>query len=103
MADRMRRGRALAQTEVVLTVGLYLVGCADNVCWYHHSRRQCTPEEAPQQWQERTPAMAAGWTAHCWTLQELLSYQGPLPAWVPPKLWERPPKQTPQPEMAEAV
>jgi hypothetical protein len=99
----VRRGRALAHTEEVLTAGMYLVGCAYNFCWYHRSLRLRAPTAAQQKWQERTPAIAAGLTDHCWTMQELLSYQVPLPAWVPPKRRGRPPKQKLQPEMAEAV
>lgn len=103
LAPLVRRGRALAHTEAVLTAGMSLVGCAYNFCWYHRSLRQRAREEARQKWQERTPAMAAGLTDHCWTMQELLSYQVPLPAWVPPKRRGRPPQQRPQPGMAEAV
>jgi hypothetical protein len=103
LAPLGRRGRALAHTEEVLTAGMYLVGCAYNFCWYHRSLRLRAPTAAQQKWQERTPAIAAGLTDHCWTMQELLSYQVPLPAWVPPKRRGRPPKQKLQLEMIEAV
>src|ERR671914_1695775 len=33
LAPLVRRGRALAHTETVLTAGMYLVGCAYNFCW----------------------------------------------------------------------
>ena len=102
LAPLVRRGRALAHTEEVLTAGMYLVGCAYNFCWYHRSLRLRAPTAAQQKWQERTPAIAAGLTDHCWTMQELLSYQVPLPVWVPPKRRGRPPKQKLPPEMAEA-
>ena len=75
-----------------LTAGMYLVGCAYNFCWVHASLRQRAPIGGPWKWQARTPAMAAGLTDHVWTLQELLRYQVPLPAWVPPKRRGRPPK-----------
>ena len=47
--------------------------------------------------------MAAGLTDHCWTLQEVLSYQVPLPAWVAPKRRGRPPKHTRPPALAVAA
>src|SRR6266853_201805 len=37
-----------------------------------------------------TPAMAAGITDHCWTVQELLSFHVPPPRWIPPKQRGRP-------------
>ena len=39
LAPLVRRGRALAHTEEVLTAGMSLVGCAYNFCWYHRSLR----------------------------------------------------------------
>ena len=36
------------------------------------------------------PAMAAGITDHCWTVQELLSFHVPPPRWTPPKQRGRP-------------
>jgi len=57
--------------------------------------RQIAPAGTGRKWQERTPAMAAGLTDHPWTMHELLRYQVPLPAWVPPKRRGRPPKATP--------
>jgi transposase-like protein len=80
----VRRGRALARTTSVLTAGMYLVGCAYNLCWYHDSLRQAAATGAPTKWLERTPAMAAGLTDHRWTMAELLHYHVPLPAWVAP-------------------
>jgi transposase-like protein len=98
-----RRGRAIAHTEAALTAGLWLVGCGDNCCGLHHSLRLPTPPGAPWQWQERTPAMAAGLTHHRWTRLERLRDQGPLPAWVAPKRRGRPPKRVLQPAMAVAA
>lgn len=92
LAPLVRRGRALAHTDTVLTAGMYLVGCAYNFCWLHASLRLPAPPVASHKWQERTPAMAAGLTDHCWTMSELLHYQVPLSAWVPPKRRGRPPK-----------
>lgn len=91
----VRRGRALARTTTVLTAGMYLVGCAYNLCWAHDSLRLPAGPGAVTKWVERTPAMAAGLTDHRWTMAELLHYQVPLPAWVAPKRRGRPPKPRP--------
>jgi transposase-like protein len=95
LAPLVRRGRAIAHKVETLTAGMYLVGCAYNFCWPHASLRRLAPAATGRKWQERTPAMAAGLTDHPWTMHELLSYQVPLPAWVPPKRRGRPPKATP--------
>jgi transposase-like protein len=75
----VRRGRALARTEGMLRAGMYLVGCAYNFCWVHESLRLPAPEGTGRKWIERTPAMAAGLTGECWTMEELLSYPVPPP------------------------
>jgi transposase-like protein len=93
LAPLVRRGRALAHKVATLQAGMYLVGCAYNFCWEHASLRLVAPADSGRKWQERTPAMAAGLTAHRWTMRELLGYQVPLSAWVPPKRRGRPPKQ----------
>jgi hypothetical protein len=103
LAPLVRRGRAIAHTEALLTAGMWLVGCAYNFCWLHESLRVAAPRGAPWKWQERSPAMAAGLTNHRWTMPELLRYQVPLPAWVVPKRRGRPPKRAQQPVMALAV
>jgi hypothetical protein len=103
LAPLVRRGRALAHTEVALTAGMWLVGCAYNFCWLHESLRLRAPAGACWKWQERTPAMAAGLTNHRWTMQELLCYQVPLPAWVAPKRRGRRPKGVQQPAIAVAT
>jgi transposase-like protein len=95
----VRRGRAIAHKETVLTAGMYLVGCAYNFCWHHESLRLAAPEGASRKWQERTPAMAAGLTDHHWTMLELLGYQVPLPAWVASKRRGRPRRQVHQPAL----
>jgi hypothetical protein len=95
LAPLVRRGRAIAHKVDTLTAGMYLVGCAYNFCWVHDSLRVRAPVGSGRKWQERTPAMAAGLTDHPWTMHELLSYQVPLPAWVPPKRRGRPPKAPP--------
>jgi transposase-like protein len=103
LAPLVRRGRAIAHTEAVLTAGMWLVGGAYNFCWLHRSLRLAAPPGAPWKWQERTPAMAAGLTEHRWTMLELLRYQVPLSPWVAPKRRGRPPKRALQPAMAAAA
>lgn len=100
LAPLVRRGRAIAHKVDTLTAGMYLVGCAYNFCWTHGSLRRLAPAGTRRKWQERTPAMAAGLTDHPWTMQELLRYQVPLPAWVPPKRRGRPPKPLLSPALA---
>jgi transposase-like protein len=95
LAPLARRGRAIARTRASLTAGMYLVGCAYNLCWAHDSLRTPAAPDAPLKWRERTPAMAAGLTDHRWTISELLHYQVPLPAWAPPKRRGRPSKHAP--------
>jgi hypothetical protein len=92
LAPLTRRGRAIARTEAALTAGMWLVGTAYNFCWPHDSLRQRAPDHAPHTWLRRTPAMAAGLTDHCWSLDELLRFQIPLPRRNPPNRPGRPPK-----------
>lgn len=96
LAPLVRRGRALARTEALLTAGMWLVGGAYNFCWAHDSLRLAAPPGAARRWLERTPTMAAGLTDHRWTMRELLHYQVPLPAWAPPKRRGRPPTSAAQ-------
>jgi transposase-like protein len=98
----VRRGRAIAHKGDTLRAGMYLVGGAYNFCWTHDSLRRLAPVGSVRKWQERTPAMAAGLTDHPWSMHELLRYQVPLPAWIPPKRRGRPPKAAPLPVLAVA-
>ncbi len=102
LAPLVRRGRASAHKVETLQAGMYLVGGAYNYCWAHGSLRVLAPAGSGRKWQERTPAMAAGLTDHPWSIHELLSYQVPLPAWVPPKRRGRPPKPARPPALAVA-
>jgi transposase-like protein len=97
LACLARRTRALARTPDTLKHGMYLVGCVYNFCSYHKSLRlplyvvsrrrgQC------RRWVQRTPAMATGLTDHQWSVEELLLFKVPLPAYVAPKRRGRPPK-----------
>ena len=96
LAPLTRRGRAIARTEAALTAGMWLVGTAYNFCWPHDGLRQLAPVHASRKWLRRTPAMAAGLTDHCWSLDELLRCQIPLPRWNPPPRRRRPPKRPPR-------
>lgn len=74
LASLVRRGRGLAHRVETLEAGMYLVGCVSNFCTEHRSlRRPCS--EGPTRWKGQTPAMAARWTDHLWSVQELLSYR----------------------------
>ncbi len=74
-APLVRRGRGIAHGTALVEGGLWLVGCASNVCWAHESLR--LRASGGRKWQERTPAMAAGLTDHIWTLEEMLRYLVP--------------------------
>ncbi len=71
-----RRRRSLAQQTCTLRHGMYVVGSV-------YSWR--SPHLSLDSREPTTPAMAAGITAHCWNLHELLSFKVPLPQWKPPK------------------
>ena len=81
LAPLARRCRALARQPLTLHAGMFVVGTVSNFC---------TPHESLHAGQKTTPAMAAGITDHCWTMQELLSLHVPLPRWAPPKQRGRP-------------
>lgn len=93
MSPLVRRGRAIARGEGVLTGWMYLVGCVYNFCWEHDSPRVAAEPGGRLKWVDRTPAMAAGLTDHRWSMHELLSQPIPLPPWVAPKRRGRPPKR----------
>ena len=76
LAALTRRGRALARRTLTLQHGMYLIGTVYNFCTPHASLAHAGGGT--------TPAMAAGITDHCWTVQELLSFHVPPPRWAPP-------------------
>lgn len=76
LAPLVRRRRTPAHGTALLTSGLWLVGCAYNWCWPHHSLR-LRAIGMGRRYYARTPAMAAGLTDHIWTFHELLSYRVP--------------------------
>jgi len=77
LASLTRRGRALARHTLTLQHGMYVIGTVYNFCTPHASLAHAGGET--------TPAMAAGITDHCWTVQELLAFHVPPPCWAPPK------------------
>jgi len=89
LAPLARRCRALARHTLTLEHGMYLVGTVYNFCTYHASLHLAAhaPGMAAT---NRTPAMAAGITDHCWTVRELLAFHVPPPRWTPPKRQGRP-------------
>jgi transposase-like protein len=74
LASLVRRGRGLAHRAKTLEMGMYLVGCVYNCCTAHRSLR-VSVAGGRTKWQERTPAMAARWTDHVWSVQQLLSFR----------------------------
>ena len=82
LAPLARRCRALARHTLTLQHGRYLIGTVYNFCTPHASLAHAG--------RGTTPAMAAGITDHCWSVQELLSYHVPPPRWTPPKQRGRP-------------
>src|SRR3954454_9700276 len=74
LAGLTRRGRRLVKDEEVLEKGMYLVGCVYNFCEAHRSLRVEQNKQGKKKWLQRTPAMAAGWTDHVWSIRELLSF-----------------------------
>ena len=77
LASLMRRGRALARRTLTVQHGMSLIGTVYNFCTPHASLTHTGGAT--------TPAMAAGITDHCWTVQELLSFHVPPPCWTPPQ------------------
>jgi transposase-like protein/IS1 family transposase len=82
LASLTRRGRALARHTLTLQHGMYLIGTVYNFCTPHASLVHVG--------RGTTPAMAAGLTDHCWSVQTLLSFHVPPPQWTPPKRRGRP-------------
>jgi IS1 family transposase len=82
LASLTRRGRALARRTLTLQHGMYLIGTVYNFCTPHAS--------LPPTRGGTTPAMAAGITDHCWTVQELLAFHVPPSRWTPPTQRGRP-------------
>jgi hypothetical protein len=92
LASLARRTRNPVRQTKTLHAAMYLVGCIYNFCTEHDSLRIPGILGGRHKWLPRTPAMATAITDHCWTVEELLCYRVPPPAWVPPKRRGRPPK-----------
>ena len=76
LAVLCRRTRGLCRRSEWLHAASYLIGTVYNFCTEHAS---LTLEGT-----KRTPAMAAGITAHRWSVAELLWHRIPPPPWKPP-------------------
>jgi transposase-like protein len=97
LASLARRTRCLAQQATTLHAGMYIVGCFYNLCDEHTSLRlRLWITERRYHWVQRTPAMTAALTDHCWTPIELFSFKVPPPPWSPPKCRGRPSNLTRQ-------
>jgi hypothetical protein len=85
-----RRVSTLCKGEEGLAQQLALYHGYSNFCLPHGSLRQPLPQPVPthgtgsaKQWRPCTPAMAAGLTAHVWSLKEVLRYR--VPPWPQPQ------------------
>ena len=72
----VRRGRSLARQTTTLRWVIYRTGTGSNFCTPHGTL-------SLQAHRPTTPALAAGIADHCWSIEELLRYQLPLPRWHP--------------------
>lgn len=91
-APLVRRTRAVARTTALLTAGMSLVGSVYNFCRYHESLAVELALPSGRRWLRRTPAIAAGLTDHCWSIEELLSFKIAPPPYPTPKRRGRPTK-----------
>ena len=82
LAPLARRCRGLARHTLTLQHGMYLIGTVYNFCTPHASLAHAG--------RGTTPVMAAGITAHCWSVRALLSFHVPPPCWTPPTQRGRP-------------
>jgi hypothetical protein len=70
LAPLARRCRVLARHTPTLEYGMYLAGTVHSFCTYHVSLSLATHTTGTPA-TNRTPAMAARGTDHCWTVREL--------------------------------
>ena len=92
-----RRGRATVKRIDTLNHLMMIMGCVYNFCTPHQSLRLTLelPRSSKRRYRQRhiqrTPAMAAGLTDHCWSVAELLTFKVPT-RFKPPKKRGRKPK-----------
>lgn len=98
VAGLVRRTRSVLKQITTLEHGVYLMGTIYNFCTPHASLALplVVGSRERMHWVQRTPAMAAGITQHCWTVKELMLYHVPLPRWTPPTVRGRPSRQMKQ-------
>ena len=83
LACLFRRTRHLARHQATLQTGMYLLGCIYNFCDFHKSLRlRLSVGRNGFRWVQRTPALAAQLTDHCWSLEELFTTKTPPPPWI---------------------
>lgn len=71
-----RKTLGRAKTVEALEAACAWTDLVYNFCRPHKALRVLS-DEARRKWEERTPAMAAGLTAHIWSVEELLAYASP--------------------------
>ncbi|GAC1314988.1 MAG: hypothetical protein NVSMB27_50250 [Ktedonobacteraceae bacterium] len=80
LASLSRKCRHAAHRLDALETGMYLIGCTYNFCFPHHEL-----STTKHFGYACTPAMAAGLTAHIWTVQQVLTYKIAPASWIEPK------------------
>lgn len=83
LACLFRRTRHLARHQMTLQTSMYILGCVYNFCDFHKSLRlRLSVGRNGSRWVQRTPALAAQLTDHCWSLEELFITKTPPPPWI---------------------
>jgi hypothetical protein len=83
LACLFRRTRHLARHQMTLQASMYVLGCVYNFCDFHKSLRlRLSVGWHGFRWVQRTPALAAHLTDHCWSLEELFTTKTPPPPWI---------------------
>lgn len=76
LACLTRRTRHRVKRQAAVDEAIYVMGCVYNFCTPHRSLAQVLYlSPLRRRWFQRTPAMAAGLTDHCWTVEDLLKYK----------------------------